>query len=154
MSFVISLTLLTIINDAITGNNLFSSWFGMVYSWFGDRTVQPGWLFRMVGPMQQGMLYSVGLILFNYYLTVLLNSQMFAKCCFCKWNPTMPSFVILCTCILAAWLAEYVIYSPCNHSSEEEFYSEKLMVWRIRCSLGQAACGVEPSAPFILFSAA
>ena len=29
-----------------------------------------------------------------------------------------------------------------------------LMVWRIRCSLGQAACGVEPSAPFILFSAA
>ncbi len=42
MSFVISLTLLTIINDAITGNNLVSSWFGMVYSWFGDRAVQPG----------------------------------------------------------------------------------------------------------------
>ncbi|MFW8292421.1 hypothetical protein ACOIC7_27970, partial [Klebsiella pneumoniae] len=33
--------------------------------------VQPGWLFRMVGPIQQGMLYSVGLILLNYYLTVL-----------------------------------------------------------------------------------
>ena len=48
-----------------------------------NRTVQPGWLFRLVGPMQQGMLYSVGLILINY-LTVLLNSQMFAKCCFCK----------------------------------------------------------------------
>ena len=42
MSFVISLTLLTIINDAITGNNLISSWFGIVYSWFGDRSVQPG----------------------------------------------------------------------------------------------------------------
>ena len=83
MSFVISLTLLTIVIDAIIGNNLISSWFGMVYSWFGDRTVQPGWLFSMVGPIQQGMLYSVGLILFNY-LTVLLNSQMFAKCCFCK----------------------------------------------------------------------
>ena len=35
MSFVISLTLLTIINDDIIGNNLFSSW-------FGDRSVQPG----------------------------------------------------------------------------------------------------------------
>jgi hypothetical protein len=42
MSFVISLTLLTIIKDAITGNNLISSWFGMVHSWFGDRSVQPG----------------------------------------------------------------------------------------------------------------
>ncbi len=30
-----------------------------------NRTVQPGWLFRLVGPMQQGMLYSVGLILLN-----------------------------------------------------------------------------------------
>nr|AAS01937.1 retrotransposon protein, putative, Ty3-gypsy sub-class [Oryza sativa Japonica Group]ABF96952.1 retrotransposon protein, putative, Ty3-gypsy subclass [Oryza sativa Japonica Group] len=27
-------------------------------------------------------------------------------------------------CIFAAWLTEYVIYSPCNHSSEEEFYSD------------------------------
>ena len=42
MSFVISLTLLTIVNDAIIGNNLISSWFGMVHSWFGDRSVQPG----------------------------------------------------------------------------------------------------------------
>ncbi len=42
MSFVISLTLLIIIKDAITGNNLISSWFGMVHSWFGDRSVQPG----------------------------------------------------------------------------------------------------------------
>ncbi len=42
MSFVISLILLTIINDAITGNNLISSWFGMVHSWFGDRSLQPG----------------------------------------------------------------------------------------------------------------
>ena len=65
MSFVISLTLFTIVIEAIIGNNLISSWFGMVHSWFGDRTVQPGWLFRMVGPMQQGMLYSVGLILLN-----------------------------------------------------------------------------------------
>ena len=83
MFFVISLTPLTIINDVVIGNILFSSRFGMVYSWFGDRTVQLGWLFRMVGPMQQGMLYSVGLILFNY-LTVLSNSQIFAKCCFCN----------------------------------------------------------------------
>src|SRR5512144_1966282 len=95
----------------------------MVYSWSGDRTVQPGRLFRMVWPIQQGLLYCVGLILFSY-LTALLKSQMFAKCCFCKWNPIMPSFVILCTCIFAAWLAEYVIYSPCNHSSEEQFYNE------------------------------
>ena len=65
MSFVISLTLLTIVNDVKIGNNLISSWFGMEYSWFGDRTVQPGWLFRLVGPMQQGMLYSVELILLN-----------------------------------------------------------------------------------------
>ena len=65
MSFVISLTLLTIIKGAIIGNNLISSWFGMVHSWFGDRTVQPGWLFRMVRPIQQGTLYSVELILFN-----------------------------------------------------------------------------------------
>ena len=65
MSFVNSLTLLTLVNDVITGNNLISSWFGMDNSWFGDRTVQPGWLFGMVGPMQQGMLYSVGLILIN-----------------------------------------------------------------------------------------
>ena len=42
MFFVISLTPLTIKNDAVIGNNLFSSWFGMVYSWFGDRSVQPG----------------------------------------------------------------------------------------------------------------
>ena len=42
MSFVISLTLLIIIKDAITGNNLISSWFEMVHSWFGDRSVQPG----------------------------------------------------------------------------------------------------------------
>ena len=82
MSFVISLTLLIIVINAKTGNNLISSWFGMEYSWFGDRTVQPGWLFRMVGPMQQGMLYSVGLILLNYL--IVLNSQLFAKCCFCK----------------------------------------------------------------------
>ena len=39
------------------------------------------WLFRMVGPIQQGMLYRVGLILFNYHLTVLLNSEIFIKCC-------------------------------------------------------------------------
>ncbi len=36
----------------------------------------------------------------------------------------MPSFAIPCTCIFAVWLAEYVIYSPYNHSSEEEFYSD------------------------------
>ncbi len=36
----------------------------------------------------------------------------------------MPPFVILCTCIFAVWLADYVIYSTCNHSSEEEFYSD------------------------------
>ncbi len=84
MSFVINLTLPIIIKDAITSNNLISSWFGIINSWFGDRTVQPGRLFRMVGPMQQGMLYSVGLILFNYYLTVLLNSEMFIKCYLCK----------------------------------------------------------------------
>ena len=84
MSFVISFTPFTIVNDAIIGNNVISSWFGMVHSWFGDRTVQPGWLFRMDGPIQQGMLYSVGLILFNYYLTVLLNSEMLIKCCLCK----------------------------------------------------------------------
>ncbi len=41
MSFVISLIPLTIINDDVIGNK-FSSWFGMIYSWFGDRTVQPG----------------------------------------------------------------------------------------------------------------
>ena len=116
MSFVISLTLLTIIEDAITGNNLISSWFGMVYSWFGARTVQPGWLFRMVGPMQQGMLYSVGLILFNYYLTVLLNSEIFIKCYFLQMSYIMPSFVILCTCIFAVWLVEYVICSFLQYS--------------------------------------
>ena len=65
MSFMISFTPFTIVNDAIIGNNVISSWFGMVHSWFGDRTVQPGWLFRMDGPIQQGMLYSVGLILIN-----------------------------------------------------------------------------------------
>ena len=32
MSFVISLTLLTIVIDAKTGNDLISSWFGMEYS--------------------------------------------------------------------------------------------------------------------------
>ena len=42
MSFVISFTPLIIITDAIIGNNLISSWFGMVHSWFGDRSVQPG----------------------------------------------------------------------------------------------------------------
>ena len=152
MSFVISLTLLTIIEDAITGNNLFSSWFGMVHSWFGDRTVQPGWLFRMVGPMQQGMLYSVGLILFNYF-TVLLNSQMFAKCCFCKWT-------LLCHPLLScalAYLLRGLLSMSYTHLAiihQRKSPTVKLMVWRIRCSLGQAACGVEPSALFILFSAA
>ena len=43
---------------------------------------------------------------------------------FLQMSYIMPSFVILCTCIFAAWLVEYVIYSPCNHSSEEEFYNE------------------------------
>ena len=105
MFFVISLTLLN------NGNNVVINF----DSWFGDRTVQPGWLFRMVGPIQQGMLYSVGLILFNY-LTVLSNSQMSAKCCFCKCNPIMPSFVILCTCIFAVWLVEYVICSFLQYS--------------------------------------
>ncbi len=56
MSFVISLTLLTIIKDAITGNNLFSSWFGMVNSWFGDRTVQPGLV------VQNGWAYATGYV--------------------------------------------------------------------------------------------
>ncbi|GLR83284.1 hypothetical protein GCM10007856_60100 [Azospirillum oryzae] len=42
MFFVISPTPLTIVMDAITGNNLLSSWFGMDNSWFGDRSVQPG----------------------------------------------------------------------------------------------------------------
>ena len=42
MFFVISLTPLIIVKDALTGNNLISSWFGMVYSWFGDRSVQQG----------------------------------------------------------------------------------------------------------------
>ena len=42
MFFVISLTSLTMVIGVITGNNLFSSWFGMVHSWFGDRSVQPG----------------------------------------------------------------------------------------------------------------
>ena len=65
MSFVISLTLLTIINDAITGNNLISSWFGMVHSWFGDRTVQPGLVVQNGWAYAMGMLYSVGLILLN-----------------------------------------------------------------------------------------
>ena len=65
MSFVISLMPHTIINDAVIGNNLFSSWFGMVYSWFGDRTVQPGMVVQNGWAYATGMLYSVGLILFN-----------------------------------------------------------------------------------------
>ena len=72
MSFVISLTLLTVVNDAKTGNNLISSWFGMVYSWFGDRAVQPGWLFRMVGPVQHGCAVQCWLKFLINYSTVLL----------------------------------------------------------------------------------
>ncbi len=65
MSFVISFTSLTIINDAVIGNNLFSSWSGMVYSWFRDRTVQSGLVVQNGWAYATGMLYSVGLILFN-----------------------------------------------------------------------------------------
>ncbi len=65
MSSVISLTPLTIINDAVIGNILFSSWFGMVYSWFGDRAVQLGMVVQNGWAYATGMLYSVGLILFN-----------------------------------------------------------------------------------------
>ncbi len=65
MSFVISLTPLIIIKGAKTGNNLISSWFGMVYSWFGDRAVQPGMVVQNGWAYATGMLYSVGLILFN-----------------------------------------------------------------------------------------
>ncbi len=63
MSFVISFIPLTIIND--DDNNLFSSWFGMVYSWFGDRTMQPGLVVQNGWAYAMGMLYSVRLILFN-----------------------------------------------------------------------------------------
>ena len=95
-------------------------------SWFGGLICSTGvGCSNVVGPMQQGMLYSVGLILFNY-LTVLLNSQMFAKCCFCKWNPIMPSFVILCTCIFAVWLVEYVICSFLQYS----FIRRGVSQWR------------------------
>ncbi len=60
MSFVINLTLLTIINDAITGNNLISSWFGMVHSWFGDRSVQLGMIVQVwLGLCSMGMMFSV-----------------------------------------------------------------------------------------------
>ncbi len=54
MSFVISFTLSTILNDAV--NNLFSSWFGMVYSWFGDKTVQSGLV------VQNGWAYATGYV--------------------------------------------------------------------------------------------
>ncbi len=56
MFFVISLTPLTIIIDVITGNNLLSSWFGMVNSWFGDRLVQP----RLV--VYDGWAYTTGYV--------------------------------------------------------------------------------------------
>ncbi len=65
MSFVISFIPLSIINDAVIGNNLFSSWFGMLHSWFGDRTVQSGMVVQNGWTYATGMLYSVGLILFN-----------------------------------------------------------------------------------------
>nr|CAE02457.1 OSJNBa0042D13.10 [Oryza sativa Japonica Group] len=47
MSFVISLTLLTIIEDAITGNNLISSWFGMMLRY------KPEYLFGVEGFVQE-----------------------------------------------------------------------------------------------------
>ena len=57
---MISLTLLTIINDAITGNNLISSWFGMVHSWFGDRSVQLDMVVQVwLGLCSMGVLFSV-----------------------------------------------------------------------------------------------
>ena len=65
MSFVISFTLLIVIKDAITDNNLISSWFGMVYSLFGDRTVQPGLVVQDGWAYATGMLYCDGLILIN-----------------------------------------------------------------------------------------
>ena len=62
MSFVISLTLLINGNNAVI--NLFPGleWYipGLEIDLYSRV-----WLFRMVGPMQQGMLYSVGLILLN-----------------------------------------------------------------------------------------
>jgi hypothetical protein len=54
MSFVISLTPLTILNDDV--NNLINSWFGLVNSWFGDCTVQPGLV------VQNGWAYATGYV--------------------------------------------------------------------------------------------
>ncbi len=55
MFFVISLTLLTIVNDALIGNNLISSWFGMVYSWYGGLICTTGaGCSDEVGPMPHG----------------------------------------------------------------------------------------------------
>ncbi len=65
MSFVIRFTPLTVINDVVICNNLFSSWFGMVYSWFGDRTVQPRLVVQDGWAYATGMLYRDGLILIN-----------------------------------------------------------------------------------------
>mgnify|MGYP003702513659 CR=1 FL=1 len=67
----------------------------------------------------------------------------------------MLSFVLLCTSIFAVWLADYVIYSPCNNHHQRRSTSAKVMLWRIRpcrsqpCR-SQAFCGVE-YATLVLF---
>ncbi len=63
MYFVISFTLLTILNDAV--NNLLAPGLEWYIPGLEIELCSRDCLFRMVGPMQQGMLYSVGLILFN-----------------------------------------------------------------------------------------
>ena len=65
-----------------------------------------------------------------------------------------PYYAILCYPCALAYLLRGLLSMSYTHLAiihQRKSSTMRLMVWRIRSSLGQAACGVEPSAPFIFF---
>ena len=107
----------------------------------------------MVGPEQHGCVVQCWLKFLINYSTVLLLLNVLLNAAFA--NETLLCHPLL-SCALA-YLLRGLLSMSYTHLAiihQRKSSTLKLMVWRFRCSLGQAACGVEPSAPFISLSAA
>ena len=143
MFFVISLTPLTIIMDVITGNNLFSSWFGV-------RSVQPGMVVQDGWACTAWVCCSVLIKISDYLLHCFTSLKCFAKCCFCKWAYIMPSFGILVhlhICCVACWVCHMLILAIINQPQLKKKDPEGEDVWLIP----QLSCLWEWSRSFARF---
>ncbi len=94
MFFVISLTPLTIIIDAITGNNLFSSWFG-VRSLQPGMVVQNGWAWAAWACCQCWLKLMIKLLYCFTTLKCLLNTTFANEPILCHfWYPCALAYLL------------------------------------------------------------